>query len=177
MKCGNPLAFPGIAFGSEFPPPVLFSASLSGPAPVAKLSHGLTPRLGAWPVGHFGLQAPVGHFGLKLLLVGADSGACPSPVGFDDMSSFRGTPWLGARRAAQGSLGLSAFTKEGPSSLNRGEAGGEEVRLRAPWSIQPENQSHTKALGLHLTFPKGRDKIKDRERTLNNLLMILWQVK
>lgn len=60
VKFGNALAFPGIAFRPLVPPPALFSAPLSGQAPVTRLSHALTPRLGAQPVGHFGLQLLTG---------------------------------------------------------------------------------------------------------------------
>lgn len=58
-RSGNPLAFPGIALtlGASSSP---VSAPFSEQAPEARLSHGLTPRLGAQPAGHFGLELSVG---------------------------------------------------------------------------------------------------------------------
>lgn len=148
---GQVWKLPGIAPGSWFfllP----FSAPLSGEVPVARLSHGLTPWLDAQPVGHSGLE----------LLVGADSGAQTRPAALmrfhHPACAPRRPPW-DCCAEMQNCRGLSAFTKERPSSLNRGEPGGEEVRLRAPQFVQPQNQSHQPSP----TFPRGRDKIKDRE--------------
>ena len=114
VKFGKPLASPGIALGPR--PPLLpgFSVPLSGRAPVARPSPGLTPRLSAQPVGHLGLK----------LLVGANSGAWPSPVA---LMGFHHPPaplgWVPGR--AQCCPGLSAATKERHPSLNRGGSGGE----------------------------------------------------
>lgn len=124
------------------PPPALFSAPLPGQVPEARLSHGLTFWLDAQPVGHSGLE----------LLVGADSGAWASPVA---LMRFHHLAWDCCAELPD-CRGLSAFTKERPSSPNRG---GEEVRLPAPQFVQPQNQSHQPAPA----FPRGRDQIKDRE--------------
>lgn len=70
--------------------------------------------------------------------------------------------WVPGRAARHGPR-LSAFTKKRLSSLNRGESGWEEVRFEAPWSVQPENPSHAKAICLPPTFPRKRDKIKGRQ--------------
>lgn len=82
----KPPGFPWHSSWPLAPPPVLFSAPLSGRAPVARLSHGLTSRLRAQPVGHFGLK----------LQVGADSGAWPSPVALMRSHHPACAPWLGA---------------------------------------------------------------------------------
>lgn len=82
----KPPGFPWHCPWPLVPPPVLFSAPLSGQVPVARLSHCLTPRLGAQPVGHSGLQ----------LLVGADSGAWPSPAALMRFHHPACDPWLGA---------------------------------------------------------------------------------
>ena len=127
VKFGKPLASPGIALG---PRPLLlpsFSVPHSGRAPVARPSPGLTPRLSAQPVGHLGLE----------LLVGANSGAWPSPVA---LMGFHHPPaplgWVPGR--AQCCPGLSAATKERHPSLNRAGPGGEVCGfLRPPMSGLP----------------------------------------
>lgn len=132
VKFGKPLASPGIALG---PRPLLlpsFSVPRSGRAPVARPSPGLTPRLSAQPVGHLGLE----------LLVGANSGAWPSPVA---LMGFHHPPaplgWVPGR--AQCCPGLSAATKERHPSLNRAGPGGEVWGPRVhPASESSLHQSH-----------------------------------
>lgn len=115
----KPPGFPWRCPWPLVPPPALFSAPLSGQVPVTRLSHCLTPRLGAQPVGHSGLQLPVR----------ADSGAWSSPVALMRFHHPACAAWRGAWDCRTEMPPAICFRK-GEPPLSGGEPGGGEVRRR-----------------------------------------------